>query len=78
MVMTSASAGPAANTGNRELPMKMHLLLAALFLSFTAGDGFAGDPPAELKYARRSTREGTRKATLVRPVTPPRSPTRRS
>ncbi len=64
MVMTSALTGPTANTGNRELPMKIYLLLAALFLSSTGGYCFAGDPPAELKYARRSTREETRKATL--------------
>ena len=64
MVMTSAPTGPTRNTGNRELPMKMYLLLTALFLSSTAGYCFDGDPPAELKYARRSTREETRKATL--------------
>ncbi|SVC61875.1 uncharacterized protein METZ01_LOCUS314729, partial [marine metagenome] len=44
--------------------MKIKTLLPLVLLFACATPGFAGDPPAELKYARRATREETRKATL--------------
>ena len=64
MVKINTSTGSTWNPGKRDLPMKMYLLFTALFLSAPACSLFAEDAPAELKYARRSTRDETRKATL--------------
>ncbi len=64
MVMNHSSAGPSSAPFNREPSMKLKNLLPLVLIVACATSGFAGDPPAELKYARRSTREETRKATL--------------
>ena len=64
MVINHPSARSSSAAFNREPSMKIKTLLPLVLLFACATSGFAGDPPAELKYARRSTREETRKATL--------------
>ncbi|MEE3181205.1 MAG: hypothetical protein VX288_04800, partial [Planctomycetota bacterium] len=44
--------------------MKTRILIALLLLATSATLVLGGDPPAELKYAKRATRDETRKATL--------------
>ncbi|MFP6739478.1 MAG: hypothetical protein VCD34_12150, partial [Planctomycetota bacterium] len=44
--------------------MKTRILITLLLLATSATLVLGGDPPAELKYAKRATRDETRKATL--------------
>ena len=62
MVTRDSPQNTRTEISKREPAMKSHLLalLALLCSSWLLG----GDPPAELKYARRATRDETRKATL--------------
>ena len=47
---------------NRERVMKTRILITLLLLGTSATLVLGGDPPAELKYAKRATRAETRKA----------------